>query len=186
MLHLTELCCTLQSYAAPYRASLYLTELRCTLQSYTVPYHQCTQIKHWLKWSLKKSLLWHCPFKKNIFKNRFDTKLCSTAVDNVKYGWTLTFFKQRGTQNFIQEAPLGNNGNNNSTKKKTDNSTKKKTKQYEKEDITVRKRRQKQYQKEDLHSTQPSFTLVKKHRTKNPSYTGVRKVSPTHNIVQQK
>ena len=62
----------------------------------------------------------------------------------------------------------------------------KRRQKYEKEDITVRKRRQKQYQKEDLHGTQPSFTLVKKHRTKNPSYTAVRKVSPTHNIAQQK
>ncbi|MFO0002830.1 MAG: hypothetical protein ACK559_17020, partial [bacterium] len=41
------------------------------------------------------------------------------------------------------------------------------TKQYEKEDITVRKRRQKQYKKEDLQSTQPSFTLVKKTQNKN-------------------
>jgi hypothetical protein len=33
MLHLTELCCTSQSYAAPHRAMLHPTELCCTQQS---------------------------------------------------------------------------------------------------------------------------------------------------------
>jgi hypothetical protein len=37
MLHLTELCCTSQSYAAPHRAMLHLTELHCTPLSYAVP-----------------------------------------------------------------------------------------------------------------------------------------------------
>ena len=37
MLHLTELCCTSQSYAAPHRATLHPTKLRCTPQSYQHP-----------------------------------------------------------------------------------------------------------------------------------------------------